>query len=163
MSDGAIWTEANVATLRRMWEERASVREIAHAIGGGLTRNAVLGKAHRMKLGSHTPVFIKAKKARHATHPIKLHKQQPMRAPNMLDSIPIEPVRISAAAWTPLPGTVPVPLVDLERGQCKWPCSDGSPFMFCGQPALADHPYCEHHTRRAAGPPQPKMKAPGKW
>lgn len=50
-----IWTEAAVATLKRLWGEGLSTRLIAEQIPGA-TRNAIIGKAHRLKLPAHRPV-----------------------------------------------------------------------------------------------------------
>ncbi len=47
------WTEERVKTLKKLWEEGKTARQIAETLGGGLTRNAVIGKANRM--GLRTP------------------------------------------------------------------------------------------------------------
>lgn len=165
MNEGAIWTDRNVATLRQMWAERASASEIAAALGMDVTRNAVIGKVHRLKLPKRpTPVATNAiPEPKPKPKPKPTVRAKPVYRPPPRPEIPIEPTRIKAEAWQPLPGTVPVTMDDLERGQCRWPLGTELPFLFCGCEALPDRPYCEAHTRRASGPPQPKLKAPGKW
>lgn len=123
-------------------------------------RNPSGWKAKRLARRKPEPKPMVARPQRAATPKVERHKQQPFRAPNMLDPIPIEPTPIKADAWEPLPGTVPIPLEHLERGACKWPIGTELPFLFCGQEALRDQPYCEHHTRRAGGPPAVKLRAP---
>lgn len=54
MSSGVAlsWTDERIALLKKLWGEGKSAAEIAKALGGGLTRNAVIGKAHRLKLSN---------------------------------------------------------------------------------------------------------------
>lgn len=159
------WTPERVSTLTRLWAEGASASEVARELGSGVGRNAVICKVHRLKLPkrrtiSRTYPVPKPRRLKKVLSP-RVPKMKPMRlpSPSPLSDMPIDPQPVNAKAWEPLPGTVPVALVDLERDQCKWPCGE-APFVFCGQPALADHPYCEHHTRRAAGPPPFKIRVP---
>lgn len=42
------WDEARVGALMALWNEGKSARQVAHALGGGVTRNAVIGKLHRI-------------------------------------------------------------------------------------------------------------------
>ena len=51
------WTDERINTLKKMWKEGKSAAEIAKALGKGVTRNAVIGKAHRMGLsGRPSPI-----------------------------------------------------------------------------------------------------------
>ena len=56
----------------------------------------------------------------------------------------------------------PKKLLDLEKGDCRWPI--GEPrrpdFHFCGAPQIADRPYCELHWRMAFQPPRPRHQLP---
>jgi hypothetical protein len=72
--------------------------------------------------------------------------------PADLDTMP------KANAWEPLPGTVPVALVDLDRGMCKWPVSEGRPFLFCGCKADEGSTYCPSHYRRSLGTGTPSER-----
>jgi len=111
------WTEARVAQLKALWEEGRSASQIAEILGD-VTRNAVIGKAHRLGL-----------KARPS--PIR---RQP-----------------SAATTAPRARRVPTPTIAkatrVTDRQCHWPI--GHPrepgFHFCGEPAIAERPYCAHH------------------
>ena len=46
------WTEQQIQMLKDMWGHGFSASDIAGRLGGGLTRNAVIGKAHRLKLSA---------------------------------------------------------------------------------------------------------------
>ena len=50
MAGKNIWTEERQKKLVKLWNKGASAREIADRLGGGITRNAVIGKANRMGL-----------------------------------------------------------------------------------------------------------------
>ena len=52
------WTEERIATLTKMWEGGATASQIADELGG-VSRNAVIGKAHRLGLKSR-PSPVKA-------------------------------------------------------------------------------------------------------
>ena len=52
MSGDFKWTEANVATLRKLWDAGKTGTQIARALGTGCTRRAVIGKAYRIGLSS---------------------------------------------------------------------------------------------------------------
>jgi len=55
------------------------------------------------------------------------------------------PPKRFAKAFRPLPGSTPVPLVDLERNCCKWPVGE-NPTVFCGEKSATGR-YCSHHER----------------
>ena len=58
---GLTWTKERIELLTKLWTEGLNASQIAAELGGGLTRNAVLGKAHRLGLaqserkGASTP------------------------------------------------------------------------------------------------------------
>lgn len=56
------WTDDRVTTLKKMWREGASASEIAAAIGGGVTRNGVIGKVTRLKLVRRKESAVRAAK-----------------------------------------------------------------------------------------------------
>ena len=71
-----------------------------------------------------------------------------MRAPRIVLPKAEKP---KGEAWTPIPGTTPVTLVDLEAGMCKWPVSDDKPFLFCAAPSVEGKSYCQHHLNWSVG------------
>ncbi len=78
------WTDERVATLTKMWGEGNSASQIAKELGG-VTRNAVIGKVHRLGLSNRTTTTTKAKAA-----PTKAVKEEPKAKPK-----PKEPVRVA--------------------------------------------------------------------
>lgn len=54
-----MWTDDVVAQLTQLWNEGKSASEIAKAIGNGITRNAVIGKAHRLGLKSRPSPILR--------------------------------------------------------------------------------------------------------
>lgn len=135
------WTPELDAALRRLWDDDYSAAQIAARLG--MTRNAVTGRMHRLKLqlrGRAKP--RPAPKA--APRPFVLF------GPNM-KGVRTAP-RPESAAIRPAQRK-PCSLMELQPGQCKWPIGDPreTDFHFCGGPALEERPYCVEHTRIAYG------------
>lgn len=78
------WNEDNEAILVKLWQKGLPAREIAEALGGGITRNAVIGKANRMGL-SQQPKKAAAPEPERLTLPSAKHCQWPFGDPNDAD------------------------------------------------------------------------------
>jgi GcrA cell cycle regulator len=138
------WTDERVAQLKRMWGEGRTAAEIAKELGG-VTRNAVIGKAHRLKLSNRiSPIQQDNKKAApHAPAPVR-------------EKI-VAPVAVRAAAnQSPVPARGTginggVKMVDLKDRMCRWPFGDpkAADFHFCGGPGVPGLPYCPEHAKMA--------------
>jgi len=133
------WTDERIAQLKKLWAEGYSASQIAYRLRG-VSRNAVIGKLHRLGVGGRqTP-----------SRPIRVaHIRKPrMKKPR---------VPAPLIASTPLPPPPPVPatalrltLMQLTDQTCK--CGLGDPkeagFAFCGLPVKEGSRYCaEHHAR----------------
>ncbi len=134
------WTPSKVVTMCRMWDDGDSAAEIGRAIG--MTRNAVLGKAHRLRLGTH-----KAK--------VKERGGRPRKPARMVLAKISAPLPKPQAVQTP---ARPCKLFELERDSCRWPHGDpcSKDFYYCGAVSMAEQPYCLSHYRlayRAPGVP----------
>ncbi len=141
------WTDERIAQLKSGWEGGMTASQIAEALGEGVTRNAVIGKAHRLGLESRpSPVkdggeSVVAANAPAAAAPVSPPAAAtPVAAPVMARPAPVKkPVRSGKTAKTSL--------LDLNEKICKWPI--GHPgdhdFHFCGQPSQAGFPYCTEH------------------
>lgn len=133
------WTDERVALLKKLWVEGKSAAEIAKTLGGGLTRNAVIGKAHRLKLSNRVS-------------PIQQNTKKSVIAERVVQE---KPVLVRPANTSK--GTGGVAMVNLKEYMCRWP--EGDPkepgFHFCGAEKVPGLPYCDAHARVA-------YQAPGK-
>jgi GcrA cell cycle regulator len=151
------WTDERVALLRKLWTEGLSASQIAKQLGG-VTRNAVIGKVHRLGLaGRATP-----------SRPAK----RPVRAPRLRVLSPTAP-RLRPTSTVPqvvIPDLEPMKLDDgkvasvltLSESMCKYPIGDptDAAFAFCGRAAKCG-PYCTDHARLAYQPSQAKKRRVG--
>ena len=146
------WTDERVDVLKRLWLEGLSASQIAKQLGGGVTRNAVIGKVHRLGLSGRAapsqPVRAPALRAPRAARPVSAAPVRREPAPT-----PVAPP--PPRYYVPeTPGSATV--LTLGAHMCKWPIGDPSSdgFTFCGARAT-EGPYCIHHAQVAY---QPKQK-----
>ncbi|MGB0719822.1 MAG: GcrA family cell cycle regulator [Bdellovibrionales bacterium] len=134
------WTDERVALLTKLWGEGKTAAEIAKELGG-VTRNAVIGKAHRLKLSNRVSPIQQNKKP-------ALPKQQPSPAQNNERKSP--PRKIQNID----DGRERIALTDLGAGQCRFPYGDPREknFGFCGCKSLPGLPYCLEHAQVAYQP-----------
>ena len=150
------WTEDRVGALKKLWLEGQSASQIAKQLGGGVTRNAVIGKVHRLGLSGRAAPSQPARATFRPSRPRPVHPTQAPSAPRRIEAV--QP-RVAAAASVPapmpdLPGTATV--MTLGAHMCKWPIGDPSSteFSFCGRRA-SEGVYCVEHARVAY---QPQVK-----
>lgn len=164
---GNTWSDERVELLKRLWAEGLSASQIAASMGG-VTRNAVIGKVHRLGLSG------RAKAA--ASPAAKPRKAPPPRpAPTVLRSPApvvrgntalaqaiepdIEPFITEAPVVAPVDVVVPiserVTIMELRESMCRWPLGDptSADFRFCGSRTVTGLPYCAHHCSIAYQPP----------
>ena len=131
------WTLKTIATLARMTRAGANSSQIAAALGNGITRNAVLGKIHRLRSkGTALPTSA----ATPALKPKPKPKPKP-RLPVVLT--PHDTVDPKA------PGLLR--MMDLDRHHCRWPLNSAmrGEYYFCGAQVAPDRPYCPAHVALA--------------
>lgn len=149
------WTEDRVEILSKLWAEGLSASQIAKQLGG-VTRNAVIGKVHRLGLSGRATPSRPAK--RKVATPRNTQTAAP-KAPALRKPRPAAPV------YTPPP---PPPLeaklmpngefatiLTITESTCKWPIGDPSTedFRFCGRNTDANSgPYCSAHSSVAYQP-----------
>ena len=138
------WTEERVAELMRLWEAGRSASEIGRLLG--VSKNSVVGKAHRMKLKAR-PSPIK----RGSTPQVRRSAAAAM--PKPAAQAPAAPKQVQerpAAAPAPRPSR-PVARTNGKGPSCLWPIGDpgDQDFHFCGEPAVPGKPYCDEHCARA--------------
>lgn len=173
------WTDDRVETLKTLWGEGQSASQIAKVLGG-VTRNAVIGKVHRLGLASRTAAKPEpAKKAKEAAAPKAKAKTKAKASPKLVEKPaaaakekpkPLTthkpPSVTSTFPHPPAPSEPLVDLVDVDAAAkklsllelnertCKWPIGDPSAgeFYFCGHPAAPGKPYCSSHVAAAYQP-----------
>ena len=157
--DMQTWTDDRVERLKKLWADGLSASQIAGELGG-ITRNAVIGKVHRLGLSGRA-------KAPSSSMP----RQRKPRAPSMFRA-PRPMMRGNTAlahmpAYDYEPDSEPEPieniipigqrctLLELDQEKCHWPIGDpGQPdFFFCGGKTTTGTPYCGYHGRVAYQPP----------
>ncbi len=157
------WTDERVEILKTLWLEGLSASQIAKQLGG-VTRNAVIGKVHRLGLsGRATPsqptrtVF----KAPRPPRPLMAAPQTHRRPSEPRAHGPEAAIRAEPRALPRVeqPGTATV--LTLGAHMCKWPIGDPATdaFTFCGRRSGDEGPYCIEHARLAYQPSQAKKKS----
>jgi GcrA cell cycle regulator len=155
------WTDERIATLKHGWEGGMTATQIAELLGEGVTRNAVIGKAHRLGLESRpSPVKAAAEAAPAAApapaRPVPLPAATAPATASGSAAPPAPPVHTVVATPAPRatatakakPGKqARTTLLDLNEKVCKWPI--GHPgeadFHFCGKGTQPGFPYCNEH------------------
>jgi GcrA cell cycle regulator len=143
------WTDDRVATLTRLHEAGLSCSQIAAELGD-CTRNAVIGKLHRLGLPQvnkpGNSYHFKEKKDRPAQRErkprlriIAAHSKSQFQ--RVVETVESEPIKLRCAAVVPLN----ISLEQLHKGTCHYPYGDAPPFAYCGHAALDDRPYCDLH------------------
>ena len=167
------WTDERVEVLKKLWMEGLSASQIAAELGEGVTRNAVIGKVHRLKLSARAKPTNTAPLARPAARPAARRVASPaagighigtkpraaMARPQVVGAtalaaspeIEAELYVAPASAELFIPEDKRLSLLQLTEHTCKWPIGDPltKDFYFCGQHSLETGPYCEFHSRRA--------------
>lgn len=164
------WNDERVELLKKLWSDGLSASQIAGRLGG-VTRNAVIGKVHRLGLSG-----------RATTSRMKSHRPRTRPQVNTAQSGAKRLMKPRFAAvgnpalrnlylgdnepYTPPAEDVEIPLKErkyiqtLTEACCRWPIGDPqqADFHFCGKKKVAGLPYCEAHARRAFQPPQPRRR-----
>jgi len=174
------WTDERVDMLTKMWGEGQSASQIAKELGG-VTRNAVIGKVHRLGLSNRTgggapasaPLKEKAPKpaarakaapvaeatpaaSEPAKRPLPIRRQiipagQPL--PPQPSANEISPETLASAREVEKTAKK-ISLMQLTERTCKWPIGDPATddFWFCGLAVKTGKPYCEAHVSVAFQP-----------
>jgi GcrA cell cycle regulator len=148
------WTDERVTLLRKLWAEGLSASQIAKQLGG-VTRNAVIGKVHRLGLAGRATPSRPAKRPVRTARPRVMGPSAPrLRMPSSLPTVVIpelEPMKFDDGR--------PATVLTLSDTMCKYPIGDPTDpdFAFCGR-ASSSGPYCSDHARLAYQPSQAKKR-----
>ncbi len=155
------WNEQKIQMLKDMWGNGYSASEIAKRLGG-MTRNAVIGKAHRLKLSSRPSPIRREDEGGlgvgvggSVLPSMKSSRKRVMLRP--LPTVPIPatakglPNRETFRSLEPLKRVEGIAVTKAGDRHCRWPVGDPrSPdFRFCGCLAHEGLPYCVDHARVA--------------
>lgn len=167
------WTDERVELLRKLWSEGLSASQIAAQLGA-VTRNAVIGKVHRLKLSSRgraAPAPTRQKKApqagtiKTATRTVSMGR--PVTASigatalqAQFDAEPVVRYHVRPVENVVVPISRRLQLVQLSERTCKWPNGDplSEDFSFCGNDSADTGPYCGYHARIAFQPASERRK-----
>ena len=180
------WTDEKVELLRQLWLDGRSASQISAALGQGLTRNAVIGKVHRLGLagraktssptapGSGAPRSAPPRRAAvrmgsggggasssggggSVSSGHVVHGNTVMAM--MHDTaLEAQPSRVKEDVVVPM--SLRVTIVELKESMCRWPLGDptSAEFRYCGSPAPGAAPYCSHHGKLAYQPVQDRRR-----
>ena len=133
------WTDERVEQLAKLTREGKIFREIAEILG--CTRNAVIGKVHRM--GLHVEVPLSKQKTSRRRAPVnaaKIKAKAKIQEPPRFKYKPRGP---SVVVDMPTPNKHRgLHLLDLEPHHCRFPTGQGAEITFCGQPKLHGYSWC---------------------
>ena len=136
------WTNNKVLKLRELWTKGHTASEIAGMLGE-TTRNAVIGKAHRLNLEERAPSKAKSEKRQINTSQPKLKGSVSRKSKfnSILLDKNFEPEN-------------PTSLEHLTDQTCTWPSGhpDEENFYFCGRKPVDAFPYCKLHVLYAFQP-----------
>ena len=141
------WTEEKVSKLKELWGKGNTASQIAEIIGG-ISRNAVIGKAHRLNLSAKIKTRTATSSKDFDSTANEKNTQSRRGRKSKFKSLIIE------KDFEP---ENPKQLEELDENSCKWPIGhpDEKNFYFCGRSSLKDFSYCKLHLLYAY---QPKGK-----
>ena len=148
------WTEEKVAKLKELWGKGNTASQIAEIIGG-ISRNAVIGKAHRLNLSAK--IKTRLAPSNQNSKILNENKETPLKRgrrskfKSLIIEKDFEPEN-------------PKQLEELDDSLCKWPIGhpNEKSFYFCGRASLKDFSYCKLHLLYAYQPKGKKEDTPQK-
>ena len=137
------WTEEKVAKLKELWSKGHTASQIAEALGD-TTRNAVIGKAHRLDLEARAPSKQSGQSSTSVNRPVR-RGSAPISRKAKFQSILLD------KNFEP---ENPKSLEELTDQTCKWPIGhpNEEKFYFCGRKPEGEFPYCKLHVLYAFQP-----------
>ncbi len=153
------WNDERVELLKKLWAEGLSASQIASRLGG-VTRNAVIGKVHRLGLSGRATSSRSS-----APRPRRVQAPRQHRAPSLMfgtrGNVALKPQfhedvepQPAPVAELYIPPAERASILTLKESMCHWPIGDpaSEDFYFCGRKKVGSTPYCEHHARLAYQP-----------
>lgn len=162
------WTDERVELLRKLWLDGLSASQIAAELANGITRNAVIGKVHRLGLSGRikTPSTA-APRPRSKPQGQRPASPRASSGPSMRGNTALAyapRVHESPAPKPELEVVIPmserVTIMELREAMCRWPLGDPATaeFRYCGGKSEIGDPYCTYHARIAYQPAQDRRR-----
>ena len=151
------WTDERVESLKKLWGEGLSASQIAAELGG-ITRNAVIGKVHRLGLSgrakSPASTAARPRKARPHTHLMRVSRPAVRGNTALAHAYDFEPEPEPEVVDNVIPLGQRRTILELTEETCRWPIGDpgSTDFFFCGGQTGTGAPYCTYHSRVAYQP-----------
>ena len=161
------WSDDRVEQLKKLWEAGLSASQIAAELGN-VTRNAVIGKVHRLGLSGRakSPSTAAPRPRKPRPAPQMMRVARPMTRGNtaLAQAFEVEVEVDPIAHDNVVPMSQRLSLLELNEATCHWPVGDPSSpdFFFCGGRSLTGLPYCAHHSRIAYQPVADRRRVPSK-
>lgn len=171
------WTDERVEQLKKLWAEGLSASQIAAQLGG-VSRNAVIGKVHRLHLpgraksgGSRAPRAKRPATTQRSNYAARPASGGVSRVSSgggaaaafkpQVDAVAYEQAELRPIEDVVVPISKKLKLVELTEHTCKWPVGDPllADFHFCGNDAGEDAPYCTYHSKLAYQPTAERRRA----
>jgi GcrA cell cycle regulator len=149
------WTDERVELLKKLWQDGLSASQIAGQLGG-VTRNAVIGKVHRLGLSGRAKTPSSASPRPRKPRVANGYRSRPQFRGNTALMLDYEPE--GELDLDPLANVVPmgprVSILELTEATCRWPMGDpgNADFVYCGSQTKTSLPYCPYHARIAYQP-----------
>jgi len=152
------WTDERVELLKKLWADGLSASQIANELGN-VTRNAVIGKVHRLGLSGRakSPSSAAPRQRKPRAHAHMLRVRPAMRGNTALATLPGYELDVEPEPEL-IENIIPIgqrcSLLELTDDKCRWPIGDpgSADFFFCGGKPSEGLPYCGYHSRVAYQP-----------
>ncbi|MCL2714624.1 MAG: GcrA family cell cycle regulator [Alphaproteobacteria bacterium] len=176
------WSDDRVEQLKALWDSGLSASQIAGEIGN-VTRNAVIGKVHRLGLASRmrppsmasttaAPTTPRAPRKPRNVAPVVRSRPATQGNTALAEDFEVAPEVEIAIEVMPQPvvhdNVTPInhrmTLLELNEATCHWPIGDPSSpdFFFCGARSVSGLPYCAQHSRVAYQPVSERRRSVAK-
>jgi GcrA cell cycle regulator len=143
------WTLERVEQLRTCVNAGLTCSQIANQIG--VSRNAVIGKIHRLGLAPGRPAAGPARERPPRVRPPRCHQRRHLRV--VVSDAPriANPAALATIERAAIESAQPCSLLELAQNKCRWPISDPgeADFAFCGNDSIGSLSYCSGHARMA--------------
>ena len=165
------WSHNRVEQLKKLWKAGLSASQIAAELGN-VSRNAVIGKVHRLGLSGRGKSLSSAAPRHRKAHPAQhtMRVTRPIARGNtaLAQAFEVEAEPDPVTSDNVVPMSQRLSLLELNEATCHWPIGDPSSpdFFFCGGKVLTGLPYCAQHSRVAYQQPvnlrRQTIKPPGR-